>query len=92
MAFNLNYNSMHVSRQFDILQINIDKLSLKHQTMLHGTKNSISTQKVCIDLNNIIFSVIIAIRSSSSRHFEMIWPAGRASTCLFYGGESFTRY
>lgn len=41
VAFNLNYNSMHVSRQFDILQINIDKLSLKHQTMLHGTKNSI---------------------------------------------------
>lgn len=93
VAFNLNYNSMHVSRQFNILQINIDKLSLKHQTILHGTKKTqFSTQKVCIDLNNIIFSVIIAIRSSSSRHFEMIWPAGRASTCLFYGGESFTRY
>lgn len=55
-------------------------------------KTQFSTQKVCIDLNNIIFSVIIAIRSSSSRHFEMIWPAGRASTCLFYGDESFTRY
>lgn len=55
-------------------------------------KTQFSTQKVCIDLNNIIFSVIIAIRSSSSRHFVMIWPAGRASTCLFYGGESFTRY
>lgn len=41
VAFNLNYNSMHVSRQFNILQINIDKLSLKHQTILHGTKNSI---------------------------------------------------
>lgn len=38
VAFNLNYNSMHVSRQFNILQINIDKLSLKHQTILHGTK------------------------------------------------------
>lgn len=41
VAFNLNYNSMHVSRQFNILQINFDKLSLKHQTILHGTKNSI---------------------------------------------------
>lgn len=41
VAFNLNYNSMHVSRQFNILQINIDKLSLKHQTILLGTKNSI---------------------------------------------------
>lgn len=41
VPFNLNYNSMHVSRQFNILQINIDKLSLKHQTILHGTKNSI---------------------------------------------------
>lgn len=54
-------------------------------------KTQFSTQKVCIDLN-IIFSVIIAIGRSSSRHFEMIWPAGRDSTCLFYGGESFTRY
>lgn len=41
VAFNLNYNSMHVSRQFNILQINIDKLSLKHQIILYGTKNSI---------------------------------------------------